>query len=337
MYNVTFGVHKSRKVDLLRRIFSGLSSCGLRVFDESIGADGKHVFCLADKGLWRILREACGTSAHTKHLPQMMLHYPLEFLDSSLAILKATDGTFDDRKGRTCWSYSTSSPVLADQVQQMCIHAGHRAAICETPASGKRRTNYRVLIVPDKPEQLVSQSDISVEEYDGNVYCFNVPNHLFFTRRNGKVAIHGNTADTSRDIADEQVFAPDRDEDDEQFNRFVIVGGWDAVYHTLKSLNPNITDDSELIKLMNMAEKSGGMTPRRADRIVRDVFGQNIGPMPKGIDLDIPFTIQFAQAQQGNPAGSTQKAIEQLVGLSERVDDELSKRWEDGHEAPESD
>lgn len=186
-------------------------------------------------------------------------------------------------------------------------------------------TNFKIKIEPVKHLQ---QTDELFQNYMRNAndrmrQAFRLP-PIFVGRADDYTRA---TADTSRDIADEQVFAPDRDEDDEGFNRFVVVGGWESVYHTLKSLNPNITDDAELIKLMGIAEKSGGMTPRRADRIVRDVFGQNIGPMPKGIDPDIPFTIQFAQAQQGGQAGATQKMVDQLLDLSKRVDDELGERW----------
>lgn len=188
-------------------------------------------------------------------------------------------------------------------------------------------TNFKIRIEPVKNLQ---QTDELFQDYMKNAndrmrQAFRLP-PIFVGRADDYTRA---TADTSRDIADEQVFAPDRDEDDEPFNRFVVIGGWRSVYHTLKSLNPNITDDAELIKLMGIAEKSGGVTPRRADRIMRDVFGQNIGPMPKGIDLDIPFTIQFAQAQQGGQAGATQKMVDQLIDLSKRVGGELDERWAD--------
>src|ERR1035437_1738958 len=40
-------------------------------------------------------------------------------------------------------------------------------------------------------------SHISKEHYEGDIYCYNVPNHLFVTRRNGKVTIQGNTTNGS--------------------------------------------------------------------------------------------------------------------------------------------
>jgi PBSX family phage portal protein len=138
------------------------------------------------------------------------------------------------------------------------------------------------------------------------------------------------TADTSRDIADEQVFAPERTEDDWMINRFVLQR-WGSRYHFLRSNHPNITDDIELIRLMAIAEKSGAMTPRRADRIVRDVFGDNIGPMPSGIDLDKPFSITFAEAQQGasSPGGgdTATRVVENLLELRTKIEKELDRRY----------
>jgi hypothetical protein len=101
----------------------------------------------------------------------------------------------------------------------------------------------------------------------------------------------------------------------------------------LRHNHPNITDDIELIRLMGIAEKSGAMTPRRADRIIRDVFQDDIGPMPEGIDLDKPFSISFAEAQQGmtpseaEPA-ETEKMIEGLLDLRGRIERELDKRFD---------
>lgn len=144
------------------------------------------------------------------------------------------------------------------------------------------------------------------------------------------------TADTSRDIADEQVFAPERGDDDHLINRFVL-SRWDARFHQFRSNHPNITDDIELIRMMTFAEKSGGMTPRRADRIVRDIFGDDIGPLPDGIDLDRPFSLQFAEAQaSGRAAGGaggarspgdiTKDVVSGLVDLRKAVEAEIDAR-----------
>jgi len=61
--------------------------------------------------------------------------------------------------------------------------------------------------------------------YKGKVYCFEVPNHLFVTRRHGKIGIHGNThatAKAAQNVAEEQVFIPERAAIDEIINSRIV-------------------------------------------------------------------------------------------------------------------
>jgi len=194
--------------------------------------------------------------------------------------------------------------------------------------------SFRIRI---EPLTNIQQKDELWQEYDSNNrdkvrQAFRLP-PIFVGRADDYTRA---TADTSRDIADEQIFAPERDDDDFLINRF-IMSRWGVKFHTFRSNHPNITDDIELIRMMAFAERSGGMTPRRADRIVRDIFGDDIGPLPKDIDLDRPFSLQFAEAQsQGRAQGGAGGArtagnlakgmIGDLVDLRKRIGDELDTR-----------
>jgi len=197
--------------------------------------------------------------------------------------------------------------------------------------------NFKIKVIPLAQMQ---KDDQLFQKYDANNrdklrQAFRLP-PIFVGRSDDYTRA---TADTSRDIADEQVFAPERSRDDFLINRFIL-SRWNARFHTFRSNTPNITDDIELIRLLAFAERAGGMTPRRADRIVRDVYGDDIGPLPKGIDLDIPFSISFAQAQQGMQGSSrsgsqsptlpadqqTGKLISGLLSLRKRIEDELESR-----------
>lgn len=201
-------------------------------------------------------------------------------------------------------------------------------------------SNFRIRIEPLARYQ---KEDELFQNYDGNNrdklrQSFRLP-PIFVGRTEDYTRA---TADTSRAVADEQVFAPERSKDTFLINRF-IVSRWQPRYHTFRLLNPNVTDDTQLIRLMGIAEKSGGMTPRRADRIVRDVFGDDIGPMPEGIPLDVPFTITFAKSQQGMLGGGTgegneegaegkstdvaRRVIDGLLDLRRRIEKELDDRF----------
>lgn len=116
------------------------------------------------------------------------------------------------------------------------------------------------------------------------------------------------TAQASIHFADQQVFHPERATFDQDVNRVLRDAG--VQWHIYRTRTPNITDNEVLVKAMVAAEKSGGMTPRRADVLMADIFEGSLGPLPRGIDPDVPFTIQFAQAQNAMlpPEGSTTPA-----------------------------
>lgn len=160
----------------------------------------------------------------------------------------------------------------------------------------------------------LANSQISEEMYttlDENgqkkvIRAFRLP-QLFVAREEGLTKGAGVV---SRQLGNEQVFAPERQLVDWTMNRLMVDMG--ARFHLFKSKAPNVTDNAEVIRLMLAAEKSGAMSPRRADVIVTDVMEMPLGPLPSGIDPDTPFSISFAQAQNAmiTPDGSEEEGEE---------------------------
>lgn len=109
------------------------------------------------------------------------------------------------------------------------------------------------------------------------------------------------TADISRRLADEQVFAPERDEEDWWFNNVLFVD-WRVKYHKYRTNTPNVTDNKDLIAMATALERTGGMTPRIARRIGREVFPQVSQLLSRfkeeEVDPDVPFSITLAKAVQ---------------------------------------
>lgn len=140
------------------------------------------------------------------------------------------------------------------------------------------------------------------------------------------------TAETSRKLADEQVFAPERTEFDEFINRrlFPDMG---IIYHRFKSNSPNTTDNQELVKILGGAEKTGGMTPRIARLMLEDILGIELPPFAKGFDADSPFSLLMAEAvkNKADPTEPGQQVtalktldlIEKLTGGDMTEDDEV--------------
>ena len=110
------------------------------------------------------------------------------------------------------------------------------------------------------------------------------------------------TAETSRRIADEQVFDPERKEDDHTINR--VLADMGMLYHQFETNTPNVTNDQDLIAVLTGAEKAGGTTPRIARMILEDILGRDLGGFSDELDPDTPFTLQMAEAVKNaaNPA-----------------------------------
>jgi PBSX family phage portal protein len=132
------------------------------------------------------------------------------------------------------------------------------------------------------------------------------------------------TAEASRRIADEQVFAPERDEWDALVNR-VVFPEMDVIYHKFKSNSPNTTDNAELVKILAGAEKTGGMTPRIARHVLAEVLNQDLPEFPQGFPADTPFSLTMAEAvkNMADPAepGQQVTAIKTLKAMGFLGDD----------------
>ncbi len=113
------------------------------------------------------------------------------------------------------------------------------------------------------------------------------------------------TAESSRRLADEQVFAPERDEFDAFMNRIIypVMG---IRYHKFKSNSPNTTDNEQLVKILAGAEKTGGMTPAIARFVLADILSQDIADdFPPDFPVNVPFSLTMAEAVK-NKAEATE-------------------------------
>jgi PBSX family phage portal protein len=103
------------------------------------------------------------------------------------------------------------------------------------------------------------------------------------------------TAEASRVLADEQVFAPERTSWDDFMNR-ILFPEMEVVYHFYKSNSPNTTDNQQLVKILGGAEKTGGMTPEIAREILEDILGKELPPLTEEFPSNVPFSLTMADA-----------------------------------------
>jgi len=103
------------------------------------------------------------------------------------------------------------------------------------------------------------------------------------------------TADSSRILADEQIFSPERNSEDEFINR-IMFPHMGIIYHTFRTNTPNTTDNQNLVKILAGAEKTGGMTPKIARILLQDILGMELPPFPDDFNPDVPFSMTMAKA-----------------------------------------
>lgn len=177
-----------------------------------IGGDGAVRWNIYGKALSVWLAAHVGTYCYNKRIPRRFMGLSVRQLGIMFDALILGDGSVDPREGRTGKSYYSTSKQLADDVHELTVKLGYSTSVSCRPdrRGGKRRDMHRVLMCERKEHDLQSASHIQREQYEGDVYCFRVPTGLFVTRRNGKVAIQGNTATTNQEAAEEEGIAPSR-------------------------------------------------------------------------------------------------------------------------------
>lgn len=103
------------------------------------------------------------------------------------------------------------------------------------------------------------------------------------------------TAEASRKLANEQIFAPEREAFDAIINNTIITRLGLANVQ-FKSNSPSVTDNYELTQLLATGERSGGLTPRISRMIVEKILSVDLPEVPSEINPDYPFTWTTLQA-----------------------------------------
>lgn len=157
---------------------------------------------ITGKGLIAWLREHVGTNCHDKRIPRWCFDLSLRQRRILFDAMMAGDGSRDPRPGRSSRYYATSSPGLADDVLEFSFRLGCRANMAPHQDDRSNRAPMYYIHITDRPVSWVTGSNnVSREHYEGKVYSFEVPNHIYVTRRNGRVAVHGNSnAQTAEEV-----------------------------------------------------------------------------------------------------------------------------------------
>lgn len=267
--------------------------------------------CLRD---WIV--QNVGTHSADWHLPTEYLGLCTRQLRILFDAMMAGDGTVDSRDDRDSGAYYSSSSVLLDQVQRIAIQLGMSASI----GPGDGTSTGRVCLAADRRWTTLraganpnGYTNVERIEYTGEVYCFSVPGYGFFvTRRNGKVAIQGNTADAALVFAEMQVFEPERQEFDFIINR-KILAMLGVRFWKFTSLAPIMRDPAAMSEIIRNLMNASVLTPEEARGLAGDVFNREF-PVIKAPWTQQPPALTIAGIVPPNADGTPGAPPESTFG-----------------------
>ncbi|MFH1972414.1 MAG: ATP-binding protein [archaeon] len=193
----SFGIPQKDKknVDLIRKCLIKLSKyVGFTLSETKEGPYTR--FQITNTQLFKYLKENCGKSCIEKRFPldiSLLSKKQLKILYDAMML---GDGSSDDK------SYSSTSIELINMFQAVAMLVGKSASMhvqYKEGTRGKRVTLYRVCL-SDRTEPSIKMNQVEKVKYKGKVYCFSTKTGFFLTRRNGKIAIQGNTLRTQTSI-----------------------------------------------------------------------------------------------------------------------------------------
>ncbi len=148
-----------------------------------------YVGVTANRDLVRITQEILGES---KQLGPWLLECDRETLDRFVAELTHWDGGFT--RGT---SYSSSVKANADWAQILWTLSGTRATMRSYRPTNPRANLHHAVEIPGRRAGVDYSTTKSLSKkavpWDDNVYCVTVPSSFVVVRRNGKVAVTGNS------------------------------------------------------------------------------------------------------------------------------------------------
>lgn len=166
-----------------------------------ITRNGDRYYLLADED-FRLFAKRCYDIDGAKVIPSDLLGEPPADLQELMDGLMASDGSVGPRGKET---YSTTSSVLAGQIQELALKLGRAAVVADhpfddDPAHFGTKPRYRVTIYRSRNLEprvgwttQARERQVTVQHYTGEVYCVTVPNGTLYVRRNGIPAWSGNS------------------------------------------------------------------------------------------------------------------------------------------------
>lgn len=188
--------NEGEKADIIRTL---LNKLGLG-YSENLDKRNRNVnvsFRIKHAGLAKYLQQF-GSRSFNKTIPSIIKNASEEQMKLFLEAFKLGDGSVSSN-GHV--SYFTSSKEMADSLQEILFKCGYKTKIrCyKDMRYDGQQTMYVISVHKSlKGETLLCKDEnVTISSYKGIVYCFETSTGFFVTRREGKIAIQGNSTNKS--------------------------------------------------------------------------------------------------------------------------------------------
>jgi len=160
--------------------------------------NGCNLLTINSVDISRYLAEEFGTHSWDKKVPEWIRNLPKDKLKIIYDAMMSGDGDTRLDRSHPRHRYTTVSKQLSDDFSDICLKLGYWPST-SVEDNRDRYPNRRVIYRTNWSDRRqdtkfnIRKQHIIREDYVGKVYCVKVPNSWVFVRRNGKVAICGNT------------------------------------------------------------------------------------------------------------------------------------------------
>jgi len=150
----------------------------------------KHCYVVNENSKIRVKSKYC---CYNKVIPSYVKHLPKEYLEIILKFFHLGDGNTEKGLKR----FSTSSKLLADDLQEIYLKTGHPCSI--RTKKKNRNPLYVVSELKSKTRRINLKGHLTKESYKGMVWCVETtPHNMILVRRNGRCIWTGNSKSPGR-------------------------------------------------------------------------------------------------------------------------------------------
>lgn len=194
-YTLKFTLKKKEKQE---KIISCINRLGFKYLSyENKKKPGTLQLSVNGKQLWNYFYNNFGGYSYEKYIPRKFLNLSKQQLQILFDALMLCDGSINKKENRNSMSYSTVSPQLAEDVQELALKLGYSTKVSDIPSSSfqlkaENPKHCKIILMSKNIEKHLN--NINREKYSGKIYCFSTDAGFYVTERNGCIAIQGNTA-----------------------------------------------------------------------------------------------------------------------------------------------